>query len=345
MKILVTGACGVTSRSVTRGLRRDCSAKLEIIGAGIFENQYALYEGIYDKTAILPTYKSPEYSDRLNDLLEKENFDAALIIPEPEVAVWAKEKFNVPNLIPNSCIISNLSDKRILNLLLNHTQNVPKSKFISKEDAHDAMESWNIYPCWVRPVYFGVTSGRGAAKCSNKEMVLRHVDESMYSSVWQISEFVSGRNIAVSLLYNNSELIDAAMYERLEYFQGSLFESGVSGNISKGKIFHDNNILEQITSLIKTVTAKLQTEVDGFITVDLLLDDDQIAKVTEVNVRPTAPVEAYSLANIPIIGNWLEQILSSDLTTAMPDRKIPSYIFRDIDGQILVKEAHDLQID
>ena len=72
MKILVTGACGVTSRSVTRGLRRDCSAKLEIIGAGIFKNQYALYEGIYDTTVSLPTCKSPEYTDRLNDLLEKE---------------------------------------------------------------------------------------------------------------------------------------------------------------------------------------------------------------------------------------------------------------------------------
>lgn len=243
-------------------------------------------------------------------------------------------------MIPNSSITSSLSDKKLLNLLLSHTQNVPKSKFISKDDAFEVMESWNIYPCWLRPVYFGVTSGRGAAKCLSKELVLRHLDDSIDSSVWQISEFVSGRNIAVSLLYKNSELIEAAMYERLEYFQGSLFDSGVSGNISKGKIFHDNNLLEQITSLIKIVTTKLQTGIDGFITVDLLLDDDQIAKVTEVNVRPTAPVEAYSLANIPIIGNWLEQILSSDLTTAKPDKKIPSYIFRDIDGQILVREAH-----
>lgn len=339
MKILVTGACGVTSRSVTRGLRRDCSTPLEIVGAGIFENQYALYEGIYDKTAVLPTCTSSHYSDRLKQLLATEKFDAALVIPEREVEVWAKEKFDVPHLIPHSKFILNVSDKKKLNLLLKETKNISKSVFLNRNNLHEIMDAWDYYPCWIRPVYFGVTSGYGATKGFNKEQVTRHIEASSYSSEWQISEFVEGRNIAVSLLYKKSKLLQHAMYERLEYFQGNLFESGVSGNISKGEIFEDADLLAQIVHTMELISSKLDVQVDGFITVDILLGGDYVAKITEVNVRPTAPVEAYSLANITIVGKWLEQTLGEENITTTSKQKIPSSIYRDIDGSLIVVES------
>lgn len=339
MKILVTGACGVTSRSVTRGLRRDCNLSLEIIGAGIFENQYSLHEGIYDKTVVLPKCKNPDYSSRMRQLLKEEKIDAALVVPELEVEVWAKEKFDVPYLIPQSKFITNVSNKKRLNSLLSETKNVPKSIFLDRNNLDEKIKNWEFYPCWIRPTYFGVTSGRGAAKCNNKNQVKDHIKKSSYTSEWQISEFIQGRNIAVSLLYKNSKLVQHAMYERLEYFEAHLFESGVSGNISKGQIFDDTKLLAQTVDTVELLSNKLEIKIEGFITIDLLLSKNYVAKITEVNSRPTAPVEAYSLANIPIVGKWLEQTLSTDLVKTTSKMKIPSYIYRDIDGGLIVKET------
>jgi predicted ATP-grasp superfamily ATP-dependent carboligase len=339
MKILITGACGVTSRSVTRGLRRDSKVKLTIVGCGIFENKYALYEGIYDKTIVVPKCTSPDYHTVLKKLLKTEKFDAALVIPESEVAIWAKKKFNVPYLIPNLKFITNVSNKKKLNNLLKDTVNVPMSIFLDRESLQKGIRDWRQYPCWIRPISFLTSSGFGSMKCHTEKQVVDFIEEYSSKSEWQISKFIDGRNIAVSLLYKNSKLVKHAMYERLEYFQGHLIKNGISGNIARGKIFEDNYLLEQIVGAMDFLSARLGVHIDGFLTVDLLLGLDNIAKITEVNVRPTAPVEAYSLAGISIVNAWLEQTLNKQSIGSTSKYKIPSYIYRDIDGKLILADS------
>ena len=85
--IFITGACGVTSRSVARGLRRDLDRNIYLVGARIFENKYAQYEGIYDQTIILPKSNDAIYGEVVRSVLQKGDFQCALVIPEPEVLV------------------------------------------------------------------------------------------------------------------------------------------------------------------------------------------------------------------------------------------------------------------
>lgn len=56
MKVLITGACAVTGRSVARSLRASkiFSPDLELIGTDIDVNLYGFYEKLYDKIYVMP---------------------------------------------------------------------------------------------------------------------------------------------------------------------------------------------------------------------------------------------------------------------------------------------------
>lgn len=335
-KILITGACGVTSRSVTRALRRDYDSKLWICGAGIFENEYARHEGIYDITVKLPRVDNCNYVSEVNNLLKAYKFDCVLVIPEPEVLAWSLEQFPVPYMLPSPDFILTASDKQVLAQTLRDTKFMPKSIFFTLDSFMESVSSWNYFPCWLRPCDFGVTSARGAVKCETiqdiRSWIARYSDEIN----WQLAEFIKGRNFAVSLLFQDSNLINYGMYERKEYFAGHLFQSGISGNISKGLIVDDTFLLSGVLEALNTFCELRNVKIDGFITVDLLIGEDRIPKLTEVNVRPTAPVEAYSLVNNPIMRNWVECVMKEKVSLSNYCGDGQNLILRDIDGKLLV---------
>jgi predicted ATP-grasp superfamily ATP-dependent carboligase len=335
-KILITGACGVTSRSVARALRRDWGDELWICGAGIFENEYARHEGVYDITVKVPRVDDSRYSGDVKKLLDKYKFDCVLVVPEPEVLFWSEQKFPVPYLLPSPEFIRAASDKRELGQTLRDTKFVPKSTFFTRDSFSERLSDWGIFPCWLRPCDFGVTSGMGAVKCGKMSDVNDWLSRYPKAINWQIAEFVNGRNIAVSMLFRDSRLVKHGMYERKEYFAGHLFQSGVSGNISRGIIFNDESLLSDVLEAINKFCDLLDVKIDGFITVDLLLGEDRVPKLTEINVRPTAPVEAYSLVNNPIVGNWVECVLGREVSPSVQCVDGRDTILRDIDGRLLV---------
>ena len=53
---------------------------------------------------------------------------------------------------------------------------------------------------------------------------------------YMVAEFLPGRNFACNVLFHDDQLVKVGCYERLEYFGGHLVVSGVSGNISRGKL-------------------------------------------------------------------------------------------------------------
>ena len=55
-KILVTGACGVTSRSVVRSLMSSpiFGGRCEFVGTDVCHLEYGIYEGLYDKVYKVP---------------------------------------------------------------------------------------------------------------------------------------------------------------------------------------------------------------------------------------------------------------------------------------------------
>jgi predicted ATP-grasp superfamily ATP-dependent carboligase len=152
---------------------------------------------------------------------------------------------------------------------------------------------------------------------------------------WQIAEFCEGRNIAVSLLFDNGNLYRTGMYERLAYFMSGSFRSGVSGNISRGKFFYDAHIEEQVRQAIEEIETTTKTKAHGFLTVDLIAPKAQNAgvKITEINVRPTAPVGMYALAGFHILGDWLRIAIGRQIGPYKAGNfSQDNQLLRDIDG-------------
>jgi carbamoyl-phosphate synthase large subunit len=342
INVLITGACGVTSRSVARGLKRDNSRDFNLIGVGIFENSYAIFEGIYDKIFKVPKNDNEKYEFEIKKLIKFNSIDVAIIIPEPEVSVWSKIKFDVPHLVPDAKFIEKAADKNELAISLKHTPYIPKSFFFDRLDSSEGLLDNINYPAWARLCHFGVTSGKGARRVDSKDALMSLINKYTEKSKWQIADFVNGRNIAVSLLFKDGMLLNFGMYERIKYFSADLFESGVSGNISEGRIFFDRLILDQVLFCINEICKINRFNANGFITVDLLLPEDNTIKITEVNVRPTAPVEAYSLVGNKILLNWIEAALDKPLTPSLNSNLDDTRILRDIDGRLIVVDHFDL---
>src|SRR6266496_5962185 len=101
MRILITGACGVTSRAIARSLRLSRKLPdLYLLGTDICENPYGLYEGLFDKIYRVPRVTEAGYQDGMENLCRAERPDAAIIVPELEVLHWSAARFPVPVVLP-----------------------------------------------------------------------------------------------------------------------------------------------------------------------------------------------------------------------------------------------------
>lgn len=81
LSILISGACGVTSRSIAYSLRFIYGKNIRLIGMGVARQKYALFENIYDVFYIVPAANNPHYWSSVQVILNKELPDCALIIP------------------------------------------------------------------------------------------------------------------------------------------------------------------------------------------------------------------------------------------------------------------------
>ena len=98
INVLVTGACGVTSRSVVRSLNMSSifSNSFSFIGTDVCYNLYGLYEGLYDKVYKVPYTSSSEYRSIMERIIMENDIRYAIVIPELEVLYWCEHPFSVP---------------------------------------------------------------------------------------------------------------------------------------------------------------------------------------------------------------------------------------------------------
>src|SRR4051794_6446917 len=209
--ILLTGACGVTSRAVARCIRRsphyrDC----RIVGTDICENLFGLYEGLSDRVYRVPASREPGYADAIARICEQERIDAAIVIPELEVLFWAENQMPVPALLPPPKFARTVVSKARMADALEGTGLVPRCEIVSaaRIEAGD-LGSFKQYPVWVRDFAEGVTSGKGALCVRDHDearawmLLNRGIDQ------FQVSEYLPGRNFACILIYNRGTLVKA----------------------------------------------------------------------------------------------------------------------------------------
>src|SRR5207248_6202057 len=113
-----------------------------------------------------------------------------------------------------------------------------------------------------------------------------------------VAEHLPGRNVACSLLFRAGALLKTGCYERLEYFMGRLVVSGVTGNISRGRLINHPEARRVAEVASRSIADSRVEPVQGLLTVDLREDRHGSPKITEINVRHVAATSALAAGGV-----------------------------------------------
>lgn len=347
LRILVTGACGVTSRSVVRSLKLSPHFRnARFVGTDVCDNLYGVAEGLYDTIYRVPHSSDGRYADTINDVCEREHIDLAIVIPELEVLYWSRQEMRAPCLLPPEKFCSIAGSKVSLYRALEASGAVPGFDIVQREAlmSTDFVPPSSKWPCWIRDHGVGSTSGRGSLLAANLDELQAWVVLNSKIESFMISEFLPGRNFACHLLYHDGKLIKTGTYERLAYFMGRIAPSGISGNISQGRLLNDMRILNVSQSAVEAICRQTNETMRGLVAVDLREDSHGNPMITEINLRHVACTSAFASAGNNLAEAQVFATLGMPDSVGALDHPYPpdNYILRDIDGPALWVSRLDL---
>lgn len=343
MKILITGACAVSARSVVRSLRKSpIFADCEFVGWDMATLLYGVYEGLYDRLYKVPAVTSPDYRRVAEDILRRERPDAAVVVPEVEVLHWAERPFPIPHIVPPAEFCRLAISKKLLFAALEETALIPQSFVVPREEILSPdYESPLGYPVWIRDCAAGTASGKGSLKAENADELRAWVALNTGVGEFQLSEFLPGGNYGCFCLFKNGELKKSAIAERIEYIMAKVAVSGITGNTSKGRLLNDEKIRDTALGAIALLNKKAGTTMNGLVVVDMKADAAGTPKITEINIRHVAFSSSFANAGFNLAEAQLlcalgrESELSPEIEKIYPRGNL---ILRDVDGPPLYIE-------
>ncbi len=336
MNILITGACGVTSRAVARSLRKSTFfADARLVGTDICDNLYGIREGIFEKIYKVPLCNSADYMPILGTICEHERIDHAIVIPEPEVLAWSESTAPVPVLLPPPKLARIALSKSALYDTLGDTGLAPYYRIYTREEILEGKaDAFDTRPYWIRDCSPGSTSAKGALKVDGpaeaKAWALLQKDV----TVFMASEYLPGHNFACCMLFQDDELLKFVCAERTKYFAGHLVLSGISGNTCQGRLINDKRVSATAEECVRHIARDTGEPLTGLFTVDMRENREGAPLVTEINLRHVAFTSAFTAGG----ANMAEaQLLATMGHGDKIDRKEvrfpPGNLFlRDIDG-------------
>lgn len=337
-RILVTGACGVTSRSVVRALNGSAvfGGACEFVGTDVCRLEYGLYEGLYEKIYKVPYFNDPTYRGTMERIIARERVDYAIVIPEPEALYWSEHPFDVKfHRIPPKFGRSVLSKKNLYDNLAGLSI-VPRYQILGREDILSHPEKAALaYPFWVRDYAEGSTSGKGSFKAEDAEGLRAWAVINRGIPSFMLSEFLPGRNLACFTLFSNGKLLKYGVAQRIDYVMGKVAVSGITGNTSKGKLLNEPKALEASLKAIETILAKTGEAMNGLVVTDLKCNARNEPIVTEINLRHVAFTSTFANAGLNFCEYQLlllsgrEAEIPPGLTITFPETNV---MLRDVDG-------------
>lgn len=345
MKIIITGACAVSARSVLRSLQKSKFFKdATFIGWDTASSLYGLYEGLFNRIYKVPSVSDPLYKDIVESILEKEKPDAVIVVPEVEVLFWSKNPFNVPHFVPDSRFAELAISKKRLFETLKHKDLVPKTIHIKKEDALKNDFHCNLgYPVWIRDCAEGTASGKGSFKANNIEELRAWIMINTGIEDFQLSQYLTGGNYGCFCLFYKGELKKVAIAERKEYIMAKVAVSGITGNTSEGRLLNNHIIKNTALDAINTICRKTNSTMNGLVVVDMKADESGKPYVTEINIRHVAFSSSFANAGFNLSEAHLLctlgriEDLTSEIEQVYPTNNL---LLRDVDGMPIYVENY-----
>lgn len=346
-KILITGACGVTSRSVVRALQKSSifRDKCTFIGTDICNLMYAPFEGLYEKVYYVPPFNHPGYTDIMNRIIKENEIEYAFVIPEPEALFWSDHPFpckfmRIPPKFGHEVI-----SKRKLYENLQGTGLTPQFQVVDKVLLCSNPSNVNLqYPLWIRDYSEGTTSGRGSFLAKDYNHLKSWIEINDTVDTFMLAEYLPGRNLACFLSFDKGELIQYGVAERINYVMSKVAVSGITGNTSYGRLLNDEEVFNIALTGVRKILEKTEETMNGLVVVDLKEDKNGKALITEINLRHVAFTSTFANgglnfceAQLLCMMNQREKI-SIKGTMKFPENNA---MLRDVDGlPIYVEDFH-----
>ena len=344
MKILVTGACAVSARSVIRSLKMSpIFADAEFIGWDMCTLLYGLYAGIVDRMYKVPPVSDQSYETVVRSILANEKPDVAIIVPEVEVVYWSDKQLGVPCLLPPPLFSKLAISKERLFNALSDTELVPKHLNVSADDIQsDDFKNPLGFPVWIRDGAAGTASAKGAFKAQSYNDLRAWVQINEGISHFQLSEYLSGNNYGCFCLFKDGRLVKMCQAQRIEYIMSKVAISGITGNTSKGKLLNDPEIRDVALKTISSLCEKTREKMNGLVVVDMKCNDSGYPIVTEINLRHVAYSSIFATAGFNISEYQVLLALGRDDEIPPEVEKVfpkGNYLLRDVDGEPIYRES------
>jgi len=351
MNILITGVGGPTPRSFVRAVKNSghpLSKSTRFIGVDCNPLAYGLYDtSLFDSSYVVPGADDTAYWKSINNIIESENIEAAVILPEVEVLEWAVNRSKLSRRIlthlPDYELAEVLVNKHHLHTYLRDSEWIPKFAKVDPSGYDFTQITHTIgIPFWIRSTEG--SSGLGSLKIESKGALNQWVSINRGVKEFIATEFLPGRNMACKMLYHEGELKRTACAERVEYIMAKVAPSGITGNTSFGRLINEPELIQISEHALEKISGEINSKLNGIFTVDFKEDGKGNPKITEINIRHVAFTSSIAAggANIP-----LDTVEAMHSETGWPDMKRVDYTYeepliflRDVDSvPVLMKES------
>lgn len=349
MNILVFGVGGPTPLGIAKSLRlKTTRDDLRLVGVDGDPFAPGLYNrDLFDGSCLNRFTRDPDYWTVVEAIIDREEIDAAFVVPETEVLEWAKrqKEGDLPckALIPDHEVALSLYDKLRCYELLQKTSLVPESISIDRNTPAAEIGAALNYPYWVRK---GSGAGAiGAFKVTRPEDLENWLNINPRIDDFIASEFLPGRNYACKVLYIDGALSRGACGERIDYLLASAAPSGISGMCARGRLINDSSLIVKSDLAVRKIFDHHGKVPHGMFTVDFKEDKNGEAKLTEINIRHVSFTFAFALGGANFAFDTLELLREGELE----DKAYKEYTFegepyfiRGVDSEIFVIADDDL---
>lgn len=344
MKVLITGACAVSGRSVLRSLKMSpIFSDAEFIGWDMCTLLYGVYAKAFDRIYKVPAAKDKDYEKVVRKIIADEKPDVAIIVPEVEVVYWSQHELGIPCLLPPPRFAELAISKERLFDALKDTDLVPKHySVLASEFNNPSFKNPLGYPVWIRDGSAGTASAKGAFKAQSLEDLKAWAQINHGIDQFQLSEFLPGSNYGCFCLFKNGKLVKMCQAERIEYIMAKVAVSGITGNTSKGRLLNDDRIKDVALRTIDLLCKQTGEVMNGLVVCDMKCREDGSPVLTEINLRHVAFSSMFASAGFNVSEYQLLLALNRDGEISPEIEKVfpkGNAMLRDVDGEPIYKEA------
>lgn len=280
-KIQVGGAGGAPSNNFIRSLK-DSKRNDYIIGTTCIPSDLFLCD--VDEKYIVPSANSPEYNDKILDILKKSKPDFLHLQNDYEVRAISRIRNDINNLgiklfLPSEETIENCVDKqKSYEIWEKSGIKVAKTILLNNED--DLKKSFETLgkKIWIRAIDGG--GGRGALPTDNYNFSKIWIDRFNGWGTFTASELLSEKTATWQSIWHNGELVVAQTRRRHSWVHGNRTLSGVTGVTGVGETY-SCDILNKVA--IDSILS-IDKNPHGIFSVDMTYDFNGHPNPTEINI-------------------------------------------------------------